>query len=250
MHIFNLILLASSFTLEAWLLLLLVQRGVRHHFPVFFAFVAIAAPATLARLLTVSHYFAYFYIYWSSNAVLLLLGLAALHEVFHWVYEGFYLFWWFRLLYFGTILVVLLATIHNAVVNPPVQTHPVIGVILDAGITVNLLRVGIAALFAALTGPLAIPFRRYPFGIAAGFAAASIGPFLGYFARSVFGTRLENFARYASAVAYIVALIIWLAAFSRPEPEERAWTPPVSPEEMLRIVRGYLRALGMGRKRR
>ncbi|MCU1255097.1 MAG: hypothetical protein JWM83_1396 [Candidatus Angelobacter sp.] len=248
MHLFNAIKLCISLGLELWLLALLFRRGVRHHFPVFFSYGALLAPVTLARLLTLTNYPIYFMVFWSTDALLLLLGLAALHETFRWVYEGFYMFWWFRLIYYGTISLVLFITIRNAVVNPPVQAHPLVGLILSIGIAVNLLRAGIAALFAVLSKPLAIEHRRYPFGIVAGFAASSLGPFVGYFARSIFGKNVDTFTQNASAVAYILALVIWLIAFSKPEPEESAWTPPMSPDEMLKVVHGYLRALGARRK--
>jgi len=239
----NLIILAVSLGLEICLVILLFQRDVRRHFPVFFFYILVSVPVTAARLLTLTHYHIYFFVYWWSNAVLLLLGVAALHEVFHWVYEGFYRLRWFRLIYYGAIAVVLLVTGINAMANPPVQAHPVIGLILEIGIAVNLLQVAIVALFGALAKPLAIEFRRYPFGIASGFGASAMGPLIGYLLRSVFGTNLDAFARYASAVAYILALVIWLMAFSRQEPEEKAWTPPMPPEEMLRIVREYLKVL-------
>jgi hypothetical protein len=248
MHIANVIKLVVSLGLEIWLLALLFRQDVRHHFSVFFCYGVALAPVTLARLLTLPDYPTYFLVFWWSDAFLVLLGLVALHEAFHWVYAGFYEFWWFRVAYFGAIAVVLLVTVRNAMVNPPVQAHPVIGLILNIGIAVNLLRAGIAALFGVLVKPLAIEHRRYPFGIVAGFAASSLGPFVGYFVRSIFGKNLDTFAQNASAVAYILGLVIWIAAFARPEPEEKAWTPPMPPEEMLRLVRGYLHILGARRK--
>jgi hypothetical protein len=54
---------------------------------------------------------------------------------------------------------------------------------------------------------------------------------------------LEVFTKNVSAVAYILGVLIWLLAFARPEREEE-WSPPMPPEEMLKIVRGYLRVLG------
>ncbi|HZE79305.1 MAG TPA: hypothetical protein VE604_00305 [Candidatus Polarisedimenticolia bacterium] len=248
MPISNLIELAITLALEIWLLGLLFRRGVSRHFPLFFTYSAYTVAIAIARLITIGNYHVYFYVFWWTDAVLLLLGLAALHETFRWVYEGFYMFWWFRLIYYGTISLVLLVTVRNAIVNPPVQAHPLIGLILNIGIAVNLLQAGIAALFAALSKPLAIEHRRYPFGIVAGFAASSLGPFVGYFARSIFGKNVDTFTQNASAVAYILALVIWLIAFSKPEPEESAWTPPMSPDEMLKVVHGYLRALGARRK--
>jgi len=243
MHISNLIELAISLVLEIWLVILLVRRDVRRHFPVFFIYTLCTGGIALARLVTIRDYHKYFYVFWLTEAIFLLLGLAALHEVFHWVYEVFYRLGWFRLIYYGAIAVVLLVTGRNAMVNPPVQAHPTIGLILEIGIAINLLQVAIVALFGALAKPLGIEFRRYPFGIASGFGTSAMGPLIGYLLRSVFGTNLDTFASNASAVAYILALVIWLMAFSRQEPEETAWTPPMPPEEMLRIVREYLKVL-------
>jgi hypothetical protein len=247
MHVFNIIKLAVSLALEIWLIALLFQREVRRHFPLFFVVILVSACASSVRLITVSHYRAYFFVFWASEALFLLLGLAALNEVFHWVYEGFFRLWWFQLLYYGVITVVLVAATANAVANPPVQAHPVVSIILDIGIAVNLLQLWIAGLFGALKNPLGIEYRRYPFGIAAGFAVSSMGPFIGYLARSVFGTRTDTFAQNASAVAYILALAVWVATFAWPEPEGRAWTPPMEPEEMLRVARAYLRSMGLGK---
>jgi hypothetical protein len=248
MNLSNIFELAISLGLEIWLLGLLLHRKVHGHFPVFFFYILICLPITIARLLTSSHYRVYFFVYWWSNVALLLLGLAALHEVFYWVYKGFYRLIWFRFLYYGAIALVLLVTIRNSIANPPVQAHPVIGLILDVGIAINFIQIAIVGVFTALIKPLNIGYRRYPFGIAAGFGASAMGPLIGYFSRSIFGTRLDIFAQNASAIAYIFALVIWIMAFFRQEPEELAWTPPMSPEEMLRMVRGYLKVLRPGRK--
>lgn len=244
----NAIMLGISLGLELWLLTVLFRRGVRHHFPVFFSYGMFLAPVTLTRLLTLTNYPIYFMVFWWTDALLLLLGLGALHEIFRWVYDGFYEFWWFRLIYYGTISLVLLVTVRNAIVNPPVQAHPVVSLVLNMGIAINLLQAGIAALFATLAKPLAIERRRYPFGIVAGFAASSLGPFVGYFARSIFGKNVDIFTQNASAVAYILALLIWIRTFAAPEPEEIAWAAPMPPDEMLRLVHGYLRMLGARKK--
>ena len=248
MLIANVIKLLVSLFLEIWLLVLLIRRGARNHFPVFFFYILVSIPITAIRLATTGHYRIYFFAYWSSNVALLLFGLIALHEAFYWVYEGFYRIRWFRLFYYGAITLVLIVTIRNSIANPPVEAHPVIGLILDVGIAINFIQIAIVSVFTALIKPLNIGYRRYPFGIAAGFGASAMGPLIGYFSRSIFGTRLDIFAQNASAVAYIFALVIWIMAFFRQEPEELAWTPPMSPEEMLRMVRGYLKVLRPGRK--
>lgn len=244
----NTVVLAISVALEIWLAGLLILRDIRHHFPTFFIYTIYTALAAIARLAATHSYRVYFFVFWYTDPLISLLGLAAIHEVFRWVYEGFYELRWFRRLYFGVIALVLLLTIWNALSNPPIQSHPLMGLIIDIGIAVDLLQAGIVALFSVLIRPLGIDFRRYAFGIAAGFGVSAIGPFIGYFARSIFGTQVNKFTMYSSSVAYILALLIWIAAFIRPEPEEQAWTPPMAPDEMLRTVEAYLRGLGIKEK--
>src|SRR5215470_13515937 len=175
MHINDLIALLVPLVLEIWLLALLLKRNLRHRFPFFFVYVFLAVPSTAARLLTSPHYAHYFYVYWTTEVVLMVFSLAALHEVFHWTFSGFYRFWWFRLFYYGTIPVILGIAIRNAIVNPPAQAHPVIGLILDIGIAVNFVRVVIVSLFYIFRKLLGLEFRRYAYGIIAGFAIFSIG---------------------------------------------------------------------------
>ena len=241
---FNLVQLAISLCLEVWLAILLLRRRVQQHFPLFVLFLMLLVPVTAIRLMITSNYYWYFYFYWWSNAALTLLGLAAFHQVFRKVYEGFYSFWWFKGLYFGTIAVVLSVAVLYSIFSPAVQADWLISLILALGIAVNLLQAGIAALFGVLSRPFAVEMRRYPQGIAAGFAASSLGPFIGYLARSVFGNKMDPFTKNASSVAYIVGLVLWLVTFLGAEPEESSWTPPLSPDEMLSVVREYWGVFG------
>jgi len=249
MHISNLIELSISVVLEILLVGLLLRRRAHRLFPIFFTFTALEALALTARLLVITRYHAYFYIYWSTEAVLLPLSLAALHEVFHWMFEGFYRLWWFRLFYYGTIAAVLAVGIRNAFVSPPFQAHPLITLILDVTIAVNFVRMGLVSLFIVLHRLLMMDFRRYAYGIVVGFGISSAGPLLVYLAFSVFGTKLETLTRIVPAVAYILGVAIWVASFIRPEPEEKEWKPPMSPDQMAQEVQGYLRTLGVSRRK-
>lgn len=246
----SLITLIISLALEIWLGMLLVRRFVQKDFPLFVAFIVISIPISTARLLTASYYHAYYYLFWSSEAVLILLSVSALNQVFWRIYEGFRFLWWFRLIYYGAIALALAIAIRNAILNPPVQQHPEIALIVDAEIAANMVRAGIVAVFAVMVRPMVIEFRRYPFGIIAGFGASSLGPVLAFFALSVSGKKYESFARIFSVLSYMVALVIWLRMFSLPDTEEKEWKPPIPPEEMANTVRGYIDALGFSGKKR
>lgn len=242
--------LPIALCLEIWLAVLLHRRQVHKLAPVFFSYIVISVPVTLVRTLTVNHYRVYFFVYWASDMLLILLSLATLNQVFWYTYRGFNSIWWLRPLYYGVILVALGVTIRMAIVSPPVLQHPIFSFILDAEITANMVRCGIFALFAALVKPMVVRFQRYPFGIILGLGVASVGPSIAYFAFAAFGTKVTGFKNIMISVSYIMALVIWLRVFSLPDTKLTKWEPPIPPEEMLNTVEGYMKALGLSRKRK
>lgn len=242
--------LPIALCLEIWLGVLLRRRQVYELAPVFFGYIVISVPVTLVRVLTINHYTAYFYVYWASELLLILLSLSALNQVFWYIYRGFDGIWWLRPLYYAAILLALGVTIRMAMVSPPVLNRPIISFIVDAEITANMVRAGIVALFAALVRPMVVRFQRYPFGIILGFGVSSVGPSIAYFAFSAFGTKLTAFKDLMQSVSYIIALVIWLRVFSRPDTKLAKWEPPIPPEEMWDTIDGYLKAFGLSRKRK
>lgn len=245
----NLTELSISLLLQIWLIAVLLRRTWRQ-FPVFCIFVILEALAIGARLGTLWHYRAYFYAYWYTEAVVLPLSLGALHEVFHWIFEGLFRLWKFRLFYYGIIAAVLAIAVRNAVTHPPVQAHPVISMILDVSIAINFVRMGIIGLFIALERLLEMDYERHAYSIVIGFGISAIGSLIGFLTFSGFGPKVISLARNAPAVAYIIGLAVWVAGFIRPEPEGKEWKPPMSPEQLLEEVQGYLRALGIFGRRR
>ena len=244
------ITLVVALGLEIWLAILLYRRRVYQFSPLFSSYIVISVPVSLARLLTITHYDAHFFVYWSSDLLLILLSIAALDQVFWYTYRGFDSIWWLRPLYYGAVLVALGVTIRMAIVSPPVVAHPVISFIVDAEITANMIRSGIVALFAALVIPMVVRFQRYPFGIILGFGFSSVGPCIAYFSLSAFGTKVTGFTDIVTSVSYIVGLIIWLRVFTLPDTQLTKWEPPIPPEEVLDTVEGYMKALGVSRKRK
>jgi len=242
--------LPIALCLEIWLAVLLYRRRVYERFQLFFSYIVISVPVTLVRVLTINHYFAYFYMYWASELLLILLSIAALDQVFWWTFRGFDSIWWLRPLYYGAILLALGVTIRMAIVSPPVLKHPIISFIVDAEITANMVRAGIVALFASLVKPMIVRFQRYPFGIILGFGFSSVGPCIAYIAFSAFGTKVTAFKDLIQSVSYIVALVIWLRIFSLPDTKLTRWEPPIPPEDMAGTVESYLKAFGVRKRKK
>jgi hypothetical protein len=242
--------LPAALGLEIWLVFVLYRRRVDKLAPVFFSYILISAPVSLARAVTVHNYIVYYFTYWTSELLLILLSLTALNQVFWYMFRGFDFAWWLRPVYYAAILVALGITIRMAIVSPPVIHDPFASFILDAEITANMIRGGIVALFAALTKSLVVRFQRYPFGIVLGFGVSSVGPMAAYFAFSAFGTKVSGLKDILASVSYIIALVIWLRVFSRPDTKLTRMEPPIPPEEMWGTIDGYLKAFGLSRKRK
>lgn len=242
--------LPIALCLEIWLAVLLRRRQVSKWVSVFVSYIVISVPVTLVRVLTINHYVAYFYIYWASELLLMLLSIAALNQVFWYTYRGFDFIWWFRPLYYGAILLALAATIRMAIISPPLVSHPIISFIVDAGLATNMVRAGIVAVFAAMVRPMGVRFQRYAFGIILGFGFSSFAPCISYLALSAFGTRVKVYTDILASVSYIVALIVWLRVFSLPDTKLTKWEPPIPPEEMAGTVEGYLKAMGVRKRKK
>jgi len=238
----DLLLLASGPLLYLPLVLMLWRRRIYARFPIFFGYCLYSLLAGTALLLA-AFYGGYFYVYWWTELFFLFLGIAALHESFRSVFEGFYLVKWFRWTYFGGIGAILLLSILNAVLNRPTQMHPLLRLVLDVTTPINCILAAIFALFYTSAKFLSVGFRRYPFAIVLGFGISAIGTLIPNAIRSAFGKNFDNFFIYAPSVAYYITLAVWLSAFLRPEVVEGQSSPPLSPEQMAEEVTQYTRIL-------
>ena len=238
----DLLLLASGALLYFLLGLILLKRQIYRRLPIFFAYCIYGILATSARLVA-ALYGGYFYAFWWTELFFLALGIAALHESFRSVFEGFYLLKWFRWAYFSSIALILLLSILNSVVNRPMQLHPLLRLVLDITIPINCILAAIFGLFYASVKLLSVGFRRYAFAIALGFGISAVGTLIPIVIRSAFGKNFDNFLIYAPSLAYYITLAVWLSAFLMPEADEDESSPSLSPEQMAKEVTQYTRIL-------
>jgi len=229
----------TAILLQVWLAVLLVRRRIQSLFPMFLVYVAFSLAAAVARLCVYSDYRVFYFVYWGTEAVAVLLVTLALLEVFRWVFASFWQSWWYRGFLYGAILLVLALAITNAVLNPPANMHPIGALIYSSGVAVNFMQLTIFAVFWLLSKHLQIGFRRYAFGIMIGFGVSSFGTLFARVLRSGFGTNFTAVSAYIPPVAYILALAFWLHVFWRKEPPEAEGTMPLTPEELAEQMRRY-----------
>ena len=223
MYLPIILLLASSLLLSLWLTLILFHHRIYRHFPIFFAYNVYATFAIAARFVAL-YAGTYFYVYWWSELGSLLLAIAAIHEAFYSIFEGFYLLPWFRRCYFGGIAIVLISSIINSLFNRPNQVHPLFAIVLDIAIPINCILAAIFALFYLAAKMLKVSFRQHPFAIVLGFGVTAVGSLIPYVVRSVFGKKMEGFFLYGFVVANYITMLLWLIAFYR----QAAFNSPVA----------------------
>ena len=222
--------------LAAWLAVVFVQRKLHREFPFFFGYLIASLLIPAIRLGFRHDYLVWFKVVWLTEAIYAVLVLLALHEVFRKVFAAFYERRWFWLFFPLVVAAIFAIAIAFRLGSPPVQASRLISLILTLGTAVSLVQVAIFGLFFVLVWFHGIRWRDYPFGIVVGFAIIALGSLWGNWSRSVFGTKFNKFFGYAPAVAYIVAVIVWLDTFLRP-PSEPKWSMRITPEQLLEEIR-------------
>ena len=231
------------------LAIILLRRKAHREFPFFFSYVSASILFGLLRAFVANNYRLYFEIFWTTEAIYIVMALLALHEVFRKVFAAFYEKRWFWLFFPIVVIAISMLAVIYRLGSPPREANQVISLIISLGMSVHLVQALLFVLFFVLVWFNGIGWREYPFGIVMGFAVIAIVSFSVQWARSEFGTKLNMAWTYAPPVAYIVAVILWLNTFLRPPEPEPQWRLKITPEQLQEEIRQYTKILGKLRGR-
>jgi hypothetical protein len=183
-------------------------------------------------------------VYWVSEAFSVVLTFFALQESFYLVFRNFLFMPWFRLLFPAIGILMVLVTVVRAAFHPVIQASVLASTLISLEIAVSFLQVGLFGLFIVLVRFFHMRWRQYAFGVILGFGIAASGTLVIYLLRSEFGTRFNSLVRITPPLAYIAAVVVWLATFLRAEPSQPMQDrPALTPEEMISELRRYTRAV-------
>lgn len=239
----------AALALTVWLTALFIRRKLYREFPFFFLYLIASVLIPVVRLAVRNDYLTFFEVVWSTETIYIMLALLALREVFRKVFAAFYERRWFWLFFPVIVIAISVLAVIYRLGSPPAQANQVMSFIISMGMAVNLVQALLFILFFLLVWLNGIHWREYPFGIVMGFAAIAIVTFAAIWARSEFGTRFNVVSSYAPAVAYILAMILWLNTFLRPPEPEPQWKLKITPEQLLEEIRQYSKILGKLRGR-
>jgi hypothetical protein len=214
--------------LQASLLCIVLRRRAHRAFPFFFAYTAFGVAAGLARFAAHNYPRPYFWTYWSTDAVYILLGTLAIFEVF-WRVFGDAMQSWRRLLLFPSIVAASgFLTVAHLQAAPP-QLEGARLWIVGGEIALRFAQVFTFTALVVFSSALGLRWNRYSRGIAAGFGFYATVMLWMTEKFSDTGIGLLRRLGIVSVSAYSAALLIWILAFRRPQsPEAQALENPVT----------------------
>ncbi len=196
--------------LQSGIAVIMYRRGLHKKFKYFFAYI-------LSQILTFAvifpardHYNVYFYLYWISNAVSVVLGFEVIHEVFLDVFRPFH-----TLRDLGTILfkwaglVMLLVAGVVSVSTRASNLAPWAQGIVTAQRCVRIIQVGMVLFLLFFARYVGVSRRQQSFGIALGFGGFAVIELA--LIASWAGEHLGTTPVYLiNMFAYNVTLVVWL----------------------------------------
>jgi hypothetical protein len=232
-HVLELIIEWLPIPLETWILVLLLRKGLHRRFPLFFFHMVYTTITELTRTLMVGTA-PYFYIYWWTKAIADLTAVLAIYESFRAIFGAFYRLAWFRFVWPGTITVIWIYCTWRALIHPPPHFGRTGAILISGAIASSFTIVGLVLLFFLLVRLVITRWYLYEFHIVYGLGISSVGMVLAVLVRSEFGNKFLWLTEWGPPLAYLVAVIVWLSAFLRKEPQIKIDTPP---ETLLQEMR-------------
>lgn len=236
-------------TVLAVMLTVILARGrIYRDFPFFFVYVTSSILIAVFRLAISTDYKTFFIGYWTTDVIYDILAILVAHEVFRRIFKGFYVYRWFGFLFPSVVALVAVAVALYFIQHPPARgAPPVIALVVSLQVTANLILAGIFVLFLVLMRFSSLTWRNdYGFGILDGFMVIAVVG-LAYLLLSEYGRKFMTLAKYTPAVAYIIAVLIWIDTFRRPEPTVK-WNSAITPQKLLQEIKEYSQVLKGGRK--
>jgi hypothetical protein len=224
---------AIFYYVDLTLLLLLsgvmIQRKLYRQFPLFFSYICAAICSELIRFSVHQFYFRrvpyvfapYFYTYWITEAVYVLLGFLVLYEVFlvH-MFPSFNVLMFYRWLIPLITVIVVTMTVWTLVKAPskgPERITVVVGQFTQA---LNFCQVAFLIFFGALVWFMSREWTRHDLGITTGFGLNAAVQLLvaSHWVQGAYSPTKDRIFQLPT-ISYLAAILIWLWSLSKSDPE-------------------------------
>ena len=198
--------------LQAGLILLMWKRKLHRLFPLFFAYVSAEVLIFLVLFPTLrwGGYLTYFYMYWVSEVISLILGFEVIHEVFMDVFRPYHalkdmgsvLFKWAAL-----VMILVAAVVASA--SPAGKEGFLVQGVTTMHRCIRVIQCGLILFLLLFSKYLGVSRRQHSFGIALGFGGFAATE-LTMFALNASGHTSQGVTSLVTMAAYNIAILIWL----------------------------------------
>jgi hypothetical protein len=244
------VILSIIFFLDLALLLavmlVVAYRRLYKDFPFFFGYLLVVLCAELIRHVVLRFgSMKYFYAYWVSEAVIVLIAFLVLYEVFLIrLFPGFNIIPIYRYLFPIAGLAVAVLTVILFLNAPSTGPSRLMAIVGEFALALSFLQVGVLVFFTGLFLFMSRDWTRHDFGIALGFGVYGSVKLIVTTIRARGGYAITKFDQ-VPTIAYTIAALIWLFYLCRsdPEPPEEEITPEMV-DEMDRVHNEMRQMLG------
>lgn len=241
----ELVLALASTGMQACLGLILLRRSLFQRFPVFVVYTFFAVISALLGLAVRNNSSLYSVFFWTTETIYSVLVFFSLQEIFRLAFRNFYNMRWFRLIFPGIGVLMIVIALLRAVFYPLEGATWRATLVISLEIAVGFLQMGIFCVFVLLVRFFRTYGQQYAFGIALGFGIEAAGSLVVFLLRSEFGTKFNPIVRITPPIAYIIAVAVWLVTFLKKEPLQpsKNWDSTLTPEEMVYELKRHTKAV-------
>jgi len=203
-----------------------LQRKLVREYPVFFAYatfqVLLTAVLFSIHLLQLQHragYADYFYAYWTTQAISIVLGFAVIHEIYCGVFQHYDALQRMGGILFACAGIALLAlAIWTAMSAPGAGTPGIVSALLLLERSVRVMQCGLVFFLFVASSYFGLPWQNYRFGIALGFGVFASIELAAIAVRSQWGASVAAACSQINSAAYTSGVMIWVCYLLAPQP--------------------------------
>lgn len=206
---------------------IMMCRKLYRELPFFFAYCVFSVLRSLVLFL-ILHWQgeAYFYGYWTAEALSAALGFGVIHEVFSRVFERYQAIQGLGVLLFRWAAAVLvLVAVVAAAASPGSDESRLMASVLVLERSVHVIQVGLLLLLFAFSAYFRLSWRHYVFGIALGFGLFASVQLVAVAMRAHVGLISDYSWGFVKLASYNCAVVVWITYLLMPQPAE-ATAPP------------------------
>lgn len=224
------IVLWLGILLEWAAVFLVVRRKLYRQLPAFSAYCFVSAPRSIILILTnkFASYAVAYYSYWVSEALIAILGLLVIFELFDSVmqsYEGIRTLG--RIVFRWIAVALTVLAISFVIYSYRNSRWTYIAGILALEQGIQTVRVGLILFLFFFASALALSWKHRTFGIALGFGVTGLGNLAAYTMLSTMGRAAFVSYELIGPASYVCAATIWVYYLAIPQPEP--FTRPATP---------------------